>query len=350
MPPKSEDNVKILFIGGTGIISTACTKLAIARGLDVTVLNRSKRGSIEGAKTLVADISDTSAASRVLDDTAWDAVVDFIAFTPEETRAHMSLVQGKTKQYVFISSASAYQKPVRYGLIGETWPMANPHWDYSRNKIVCEELLLKAHRDSGFPATIVRPSLTYGDTNIPLAVNSWLKSYTAVDRMRQGLPVIVQGDGLTFWTVTHNTDFAKGLLGLLGKPGAIGEAFNIMSEEAPTWNEIYQMTAEAAGVPSPKLVHIASDFVMSCLPEMTGSLIGDKSNTALFDCSKLRAIVPDYAATTPFREGIARTIAWFDADPSRKVIDHEANALWDKMIAAYDRGLKSAVKEFAPAR
>jgi nucleoside-diphosphate-sugar epimerase len=350
MPPKSGANVKVLFLGGTGIISTACTKLAIARGLDVTLLNRSKRAPIEGASTLVADLADKASASKVLEGTAWDSVVDFIAFTPEDAKAHMSLIWGKTKQYVFISSASAYQKPVTYGLISESSPMANPHWEYSRNKITCEEMLLKAHREYGFPVTIVRPSLTYGDTNIPLAVNSWLKSYTAVDRMRKGLPVIVQGDGLTFWTVTHNTDFAKGLIGLLGHPGAIAQAFNIMSDEAPTWNEIYQITAEAAGVPSPKLVHIASDFVMACLPEMTGSLIGDKSNTALFDTSKLRSLVPDYSATTRFREGIARTIAWFDADPSRKVIDHEANAQWDRLIAAYDRGLKSAVTEFGAAR
>jgi nucleoside-diphosphate-sugar epimerase len=341
--------VKILFIGGTGYISEACTKLAVARGLDVTVLNRSKRGAIEGSSTLVADFNDKASAAKALEGTSWDAVVDFIVFTPEQAKAHMSLVWGKTTQYVFISSASAYQKPTTYGLISESTPLANPHWQYSRDKIACEELLLKAHREYGFPVTIVRPSLTYGESIIPLAINSWAKSYTAVDRMRRGLPVIVPGDGLTLWTVTHNTDFAKGLLGLLGRPEAIAEAYNITSDEAPTWNQIYQWTAEAAGVPSPKLVHIASDFMMACLPAMTGTLVGDKSNTALFDNSKVRSLVPDFIPTTRFREGIARTIAWFDADPSRRSIDLEAAAEWDRLIAAYDRGLQSAVTEFAVA-
>jgi nucleoside-diphosphate-sugar epimerase len=341
--------MKILFIGGTGYISEACTKLAVSRGLDVTLLNRSKRGAITGSRTIAADINDPSAAARALEGTSWDAVVDFIVFTPEQARAHMALVEGKTRQYVFISSASAYQKPTGYGLIRETTPLANPHWQYSRDKIMCEELLLEAHRERGFPVTIVRPSLTYGESIIPLAINSWAKSYTAVDRMRRGLPVIVPGDGLTLWTITHNTDFAKGLLGLLGKPAAIAEAFNIMSDEAPTWNQIYQWTAEAAGVASPRLVHIASDFMMACLPAMTGTLAGDKSNTALFDTSKLRRLVPDFVPTTRFRDGIARTIAWFDADPSRRAVDAEAASDWDRLIAAYDRGLESAVREFAAA-
>jgi nucleoside-diphosphate-sugar epimerase len=341
--------MKILFIGGTGYISEACTKLAVARGLDITLLNRSKRDSIKGSRSIVADINDPSAAAGALEGTAWDAVVDFIVFTPEQAKAHMALFQGRTKQYVFISSASAYQKPTAHGLVSESTPLANPHWQYSRDKIACEELLLRAHREHGFPVTIVRPSHTYGESVVPLAINSWLRSYTAVDRMRRGLPVIVPGDGLTLWTVTHNTDFAKGLLGLLGKPEAIAEAFNIMSDEAPTWNQIYQWTAEAAGVESPKLVHIASDFMTACLPAMAGTLAGDKSNTALFDSSKVRRLVPEFIPTTRFREGIARTIAWFDADPSRRLIDVEAASEWDRLIAAYDRGLKSAVREFAPA-
>jgi nucleoside-diphosphate-sugar epimerase len=341
--------MRVLFIGGTGYISEACTKLAVARGIDVTVLNRSNRQPIEGSRSIVADISDAAASAVALRGKTWDAVVDFIAFTPAQVEAHTALVRASTGQYVFISSASAYQKPTAYGLIGETMALANPLWQYSRDKIACEDLLNKAHRESGFPATIVRPSLTYGETIIPLAVNSWQKSYTAVDRMRRGLPVIVPGDGLTFWTITHNTDFAKGLIGLLGNPGAIGQAFNIMSDEAPTWNEIYRMTAEAAGVPSPRLVHIASDFITACLPEMTGSLAGDKSNTALFDCSKVRRLVPEFTATTRFREGIGRTIAWFDADPSRRLIDNEAASAWDRLISAYGRGLESAIGEFEAA-
>jgi nucleoside-diphosphate-sugar epimerase len=342
--------MKVLFIGGTGIISTACTRLAVSRGVELTVLNRSLRGRIEGARELTVDIDDPGAAAAAVSGKTWDAVVDFIAFTPAHLEARLKLFRGKAAQYVFISSASAYQKPPGHYLVSESTPLSNPYWDYSRNKIACEELLLKAYRDEGFPVTIIRPSLTYGETIVPVAVNSWLKSYTAVDRMRRGEPVIVPGDGLTLWTMTHNTDFAKALLGLLGHSGSIGHAFNIMSDEALTWDQIYRQTAEAAGVPSPRLVHIASDFITACLPDTVGSLIGDKSNTALFDCSKLKRFVPDFVATVRYRDGIKHSIAWFDADPRRKVIDAEANASWDRLIAAYDRGLKAAVRDFAPAQ
>ena len=342
--------MNILFIGGTGIISTACAERAVAHGHAVTLLNRSLRGSIVGARTITADIADRPAAAKAVARKAWDAVVDFIAFTPEDIEARLALLKGKTAQYIFISSASAYQKPLTDYLITESTPLANPLWDYSRNKIACEERLMKAYREEGFPFTIVRPSLTYGRTIVPIAVNSWLKSYTAVDRMRRGLPLIVPGDGLTLWTMTHNSDFAKGLVGLLGHVGSIGHAFNITSDEALTWNQIYQLTAEAAGVPSPKLVHIASDFIAACLPTMTGSLLGDKSNTAVFDNAKLRRFVPDFVATTRYRDGIARTIAWFDAEDSRRQIDVEASSAWDRLIKSYNRGLAAAVKDFRPRR
>ena len=341
--------MNVLFIGGTGIISTACTELAVARGMNVTLLNRSLRGSIPGAKTLKADMADPAAAAKALEGKTWDSVVDFIAFMPADIESRLALFRGKAAQFVFISSASAYQKPLTDQLITESTPLANPLWDYSRNKIACEERLIRAYREEGFPATIIRPSLTYGDVCIPLCVNSWLKSYTAVDRMRKGLPVIVPGDGLTLWTITHNSDFAKGLVGLLGHTGSIGHAFHITSDEAPTWNQIYQMTAEAAGVASPKLVHIASDFITACLPASVGSLLGDKSHTAVFDNTKIKRFVPGYAATLRYSEGIKRTIAWFDADPARRQLDVAASAEWDRLIAAYERGLKAAVGEFAAA-
>src|SRR5271170_725823 len=253
--------MKILFLGGTGIISTACTQLAVARGFHVTLLNRARRPALPGTHQITADITDPTAA---MGGQNWDAVVDFIAFTPAEIEQRIALFRNRTAQYVFISSASAYQKPLGHYLITESTPLANPFWDYSRDKIAGEERLLRALREEGFPMTVVRPSLTYGDLVVPLAVNSWLKSYTAVDRMRRGQPVIVPGDGLSLWTITHNSDFAKGLVGLLGHTGSIGHAFHITSDEAPTWNQIYAMTAEAAGVPSPKLVHIASDFIAAC--------------------------------------------------------------------------------------
>ncbi|HMD60039.1 MAG TPA: SDR family oxidoreductase, partial [Opitutaceae bacterium] len=338
--------MNILFIGGTGIISTACTELAVARGFNVTLLNRSLRSSIPGARNIKADISAPSAAASALVGKSWDAVVDFISFTPSEIEARLGLFRGKAGQYVFISSASAYQKPLTHYVITESTPLANPLWDYSRNKIACEERLLKAYREEGFPVTIIRPSLTYGDTIVPLAVNSWLKGYTAVDRMRRGQPVIVPGDGLSLWTITHNSDFAKGLVGLLGHAGATGHAFHITSDEALTWDQMYKMTAEAAGVASPRLVHIASDFIAACIPSMTGTLLGDKSHSAIFDNSKIRRFVPDFVATTRYRDGIGRTVSWFDADPARKQIDLEACAEWDKLIGTYERGLGAAVKRF----
>jgi len=340
--------MNVLFIGGTGIISTACTELAVARGFRVAVLNRSRRAAIPGAQTLAADIADPAAVARVLGDSRWDAVVDFIAFTPADVEARLALFRGRTRQYLFISSASAYQKPLTDYLVTESTPLANPLWDYSRNKIACEERLLRAYREEAYPITIVRPSLTYGDTIVPLAVNSWLQGFTAVDRMRRGRPLIVPGDGLSLWTLTHNSDFAKGLVGLLGHAGAVGHAFHITSDEALSWNQIYQQTAEAAGVAAPRLVHIASDFIIACLPGMTGTLLGDKSNTAIFDNAKIKRFVPDFVATTRYRDGIARTIGWYDADPARQVIDTEAAATWDRLISAYDRGQAAAVAEFKP--
>jgi nucleoside-diphosphate-sugar epimerase len=273
-------------------------------------------------------------------------VVDFIAFTPAEIEQRLALFRGRTGQYVFISSASAYQKPLGHWLITESTPLANPFWDYSRDKIAGEERLLRALREESFPMTVVRPSLTYGNNVIPLAVNSWLKSYTAVDRMRRGLPVIVPGDGLSLWTITHNSDFARGLLGLLGRQDVIGHAFQITSDEILTWNQIYQFTAEAAGVPAPRLVHIASDYITACIPEDTGTLLGDKSHSAVFDNAKIKRFVPDFVCTTRYREGIARTIAWFDADPARREIEPEANANWDRLIAGYERGLAATRREF----
>ncbi len=343
----------VLFIGGTGIISTACTELAVARGLGVSVLNRSLRRPIPGATTIVADMADPATAARALAGRSWDVVVDFISFTPADIEARLALLRGKTRQYLFISSASAYQKPLGHYLVTESTPLANPFWDYSRNKIACEERLLAAFREEGFPAVIIRPSLTYGDTIVPLAVNSWLKGFTAIDRMRRGLPLVIPGDGLTLWTITHNSDFAKGLVGLLGHTGAAGHAFHITSDEALTWDQLYRQTADAAGVASPRFVHIASDFITACLPSMTGTLTGDKSNCALFDNAKIRRFVPDFTATTRYRDGIRRTIAWYDADPSRQQIDAAAGAEWDKLIASYERGIAAAVRDFSghsPAR
>jgi len=330
--------MRVLFIGGTGIISTACTLLAADRGIDLTLLTRGRHvsGVPVGVGTLKADISDPAAAAQALEDASFDAVVDWIAFTPAHVERDLELFRGRTRQYIFISSASAYQKPPGHYLITESTPLANPYWQYSRDKIACEEFLMKAYREEGFPITIVRPSLTYGDTQIPLAVNSWPKSYTIVDRMRRGKKVIVPGDGTSLWVITHNSDFAKGLVGLLGHKQAIGHAFHITSDEVMCWDQFYRLTAEAAGAEA-QLVHIPSDFLAACWAENLGSLVGDKSVSVVFDNSTIKRFVPGSCATTPFAEGIRRTIAWFDADPARQVIDHEADARWDRLIAAWER-------------
>jgi nucleoside-diphosphate-sugar epimerase len=341
--------MKILFIGGTGIISMASTALAAKRGIDVTLLTRGQHEAKlpPGVKTLTADVNDPTLPQRLQRESQeFDAVVDWIAFTTADIERDLKLFHGRTRQFVFISSTSAYQKPQTHYLMTESTPLANPYWDYSRNKIACEERLMRAYREEGFPITIVRPSLTYGETQIPLVLNSWQKSYTAVDRMIRGQKLIVPGDGSSLWVITHNTDFAKGLVGLLGHQQAIGHAFHITSDEVLTWDQIFRTVGDAIGV-EPKLIHIPSDFVSACIPEKLGTLTGDKSVSVVFDNSKIKRFVPTYCATTTFAEGIRQTLAWFDADPSRKQIDHQVNATMDKLIAAYERGMSAAVKSFA---
>lgn len=338
--------MRVLFIGGTGTISTACTQAAVERGIDLTLLTRGHHSPPAGVKTLVADIDDAAGAAQALHGQSFDAVVDWIAFTPAQIERDLSLFRGRTRQYIFISSASAYQKPATHYLITESTPLANPYWQYSRDKIACEERLMQAYREEGFPITIVRPSLTYGDMKITLPVNSWTQSYTAVDRMRRGKKVIVPGDGSSLWVITHNSDFAKGFTGLLGLPQAIGQAFHITSDEVMCWDQIYRIVGETASV-EPQLVHIPSDFMGACVPEMSGGLIGDKAVSVVFDNSKIKRFVPDYCATTPFWQGFRRTLAWFDADASRRQVDEQANATWDKLIDGYEKGLQETMRCFA---
>jgi nucleoside-diphosphate-sugar epimerase len=338
--------MKVLFIGGTGIISTAVSKLAVERGIDLTLLRRGQRaGDPEGVRTITADMTDEVGVSGALAGLNFDAVVDWRAFTPADIESDIRLFRDRTRQFVFISSASAYQKPVSHYLIAESTPLANPYWQYSRDKIACEERLLRAYREEGFPVTIVRPSHTYGDTQIVLAVNSWQKSYTALDRMRRGKKIIVPGDGTSLWVITHNSDFAVGLVGLLGHAQAVGHAFHITSDEAMSWDQFTRITAEAAGVEA-KIIHIPSDFLGACIPEEIGGLTGDKAVSVVFDNSKIKRFVPEYVAKVPFTEGIRRTIAWFDADPRRRQIDEAADAVWDKLIDAYESGLEQALRRF----
>ncbi len=339
--------MKILFIGGSGVISRAAAEPTIAAGHELWLLNRGQRRPIDGVRTLVADLADLEGVRAALHGHTWDVVVQWIAFAPADIRRDVELFRDKTRQYLFISSASVYQKPPAHYLITESTPRANPHWEYSRLKIACEQELEAAHQATGFPGVIIRPSLTYGDDQVPLVLNSWGQSWTAIDRLRRGAPVIVPGDGTSLWTITHNTDFARGLIGLFGNPATLGQAFHITSDEVLTWNQIFRQAADAAGVGAPKLVHIPSDFIISCVPAVEGTLLGDKAVSTVFDNTKIKRFVPGFAARISFAEGIRRTVAWFDADPARKQIDEATNQRWDKLAAAYEAALAQARTRFA---
>jgi len=326
--------MKVLFIGGTGIISTAVSKQAIAQGIELYHLNRGSHPAVlPGSNRLTADVHQLEDARKVLQDLEFDVVVDWIAYAPEDIERDLSLFRGRTRQFVFISSASAYQKPPVNYLITESTPLHNPYWKYSQNKIACEERLLTAYREEGFPVTIVRPSLTY-DPNFPIAIGGW-GCYTLADRLKKGLPIIVHGDGSSLWVVTHSDDFARGFLGLLGNPQTLGHAFHITSDEVLTWDQIYQTIAGALGV-EPRIVHIPSDFIARVAPQLSGTLLGDKTWRAVFDNSKIKSFVPGFQATIPFRDGIRRTLAWFAADGKRQRIDEAVNAEMDHILKAYE--------------
>ena len=325
--------MKVLFIGGTGFISTAASRMAISRGFELYLLNRGSRTpDMPGSRTLVADIHRPEDVRAVLQGLEFDVVVDWIAYTAEDVERDIGLFRGRAKQYVFISSASAYQKPPDHYLISESTPLHNPFWEYARDKIACERRLMQAHRDEGFPVTIVRPSMTY-DSNLPIAVGGW-GTYTLADRLLKGLPIIVHGDGSSLWVVTHADDLAQGLLGLLGNERALGEAFHITSDEVLTWNQIYQHIAEALGVEA-KVVHIPSDFIARVAPQLAGSLLGDKTWSVVFDNSKIKEFVPDFQATVAFRDGIRRTLDWFAADEKRRRVDETVHAEMDRILRAY---------------
>ncbi len=336
--------MKILFIGGTGLISSACSQLIVDRGLDLILLNRNQSKilhSMDAIQLLQGDIhGEESILERLLRGQQFDVVVDWIAYTPEDIERDIRLFSGKTRQFIFISSASAYQKPPSHYKITEDTPLENPFWEYSRNKIACEDRLIREYRQRGFPITIVRPSLTYGPSQIPLCVGSWMHPYTIIDRMKRGQKIIVPGDGTSLWVLTWNADFAKGFFGLLGCRQAIGEAYHITSDEVLTWNQIYLEVGRALGL-EPKIVHVPADLISAYDLHAVGSLIGDKCNSTVFDNSKIKTLVPDFTCTVPWADGVRRSIAWHEADPARCTIDHEANRRWDVILDAYGRAFPS---------
>ncbi|WP_394553864.1 SDR family oxidoreductase [Agromyces sp. MMS24-JH15] len=327
---------RILFLGGTGVISSACVARAVEAGHDVTVLNRggssSKRPSPDGVRELTADLRDGASVDAALRSAevprgAFDVVCEFLAFTPDHVQADLDRFEGDLGQYVFISSASAYQKPPSRLPITESTPLRNPFWQYSRDKIACEDLLVEAYRERGVPATIVRPSHTYDATLIP-TTGHW----TDLARLRAGKPVVVHGDGTSLWTLTHARDFAVAFVGLLGNPAAIGESFHITGDHAPTWNQVYGWLADALGVEA-DLVHVASETIAAVRPEWGPGLVGDKAHSVVFDNAKVRALVPEFRTTVTFDEGAREIVEWYDAHPEAQVVDAEADAAFDRLVA-----------------
>jgi len=324
--------MKVLFIGGTGIISSACSQLAVERGIELYLLNRglSKRTISNGVQILKGDIRDRDSVKLALGSRNFDVVVDWIAFTPEHIENDLELFRGRMQQYIFISSASAYQTPPVSLPVTESTPLSNPFWEYSRNKIACEERLIRAYRDEGFPITIVRPSHTYDRTSLPMH-----GGFTIVDRMRKGQKVIVHGDGSSLWVLTHHRDFAKGFVGLLGNSHAVGEAFHITSDEVLTWNQIFEIVAQVAGVKA-NVIHIPSEIIARYDTEWGDSLLGDKTHSMIFDNSKIKRIVPNFAATIPFAWGAEEIINWYNANPDQQIINVALNNIIDKIIRDFE--------------
>jgi nucleoside-diphosphate-sugar epimerase len=326
--------MKLLFIGGTGILSSACSRLALERGHDLFLLNRgttTTRAVPEGARLLRGDIRDRASVQAAIGSQRFDAVVDWVAFTPEHVETDLALFRGRTDQYVFISSASAYQTPPRRVPVTESTPLDNPVWRYSQDKIACEERLMRASRDERFPVTVVRPSHTYDRMSCPIH-----GGYTMVDRMRKGREVIVHGDGSSLWTLTHHEDFAKGFVGLLGNPRAVGDVFHITSDEALTWDQVYGIVGRAVGA-EPKLVHVPSDLIAAYDRRWGDGLLGDKTHSMVFDNTKIKTIVPGFVASIPFAQGAREMAAWWDEDASHRTVDAALDQTIDEILSAYRR-------------
>jgi len=336
--------MKVLFIGGTGIISSACSQLAISRGMDLYLLNRgqSMRPAAEGARVLQGDIRDLRSSRAALGDLAFDVVVDWVVYTSKQVEEDLELFRGRTSQYVFISSASAYQTPPAFLPVTESTVLENPYWEYSRDKIACEERLLRAYREERFPLTIVRPSHTYDCTLLPMK-----GGYSVVDRMLRGKKVIVHGDGTSIWTLTHHADFARGFVGLLGNTHAIGEAVQITSDEWLTWNQIFEIVAHAAGAEA-RMVHVPSDLIAAFDPDWGARLLGDSAHSMIFDNTKIKRLVPDFCAAIPFSRGADEIIAWHNADPARRKTNPDFDSLCDRILAAYGSAWPAAQSSNRP--
>ena len=324
--------LRVLFIGGNGIISSASSARVVARGDELTLLNRgtsTTRPRIEGVRHLTGDADDPASIAAAIGDETFDVVANFRSFSPEQVARDLELFEGRCRQYVYISSASAYQKPVGHLPITESTPLRNPFWQYSRDKIASEDLLVAAYRERGFPVTIIRPSHTYDATSVPL-----LGGWTAIDRMRRGKPVVIQGDGTSLWTLTHTRDFAVAFTGLLGNERAVGDAFHITSDEVLTWDQVGAALARAAGTEF-RPVHVASEAIARELPDDGPGLLGDKAHSVIFDNTKVKSLVPEYRAVIPFWRGAQEIVDWHDAEASRREVDAAVDAAFDRLIDRY---------------
>ena len=341
-------SMKALFIGGTGTISTDVVALAQQRGWEITLLNRGSKKVPEGARSVVADIHDELAVAKAIEDENYDVVAQFIGYTAEDVERDIRLFRNKTKQYIFISSASAYQKPLADYHITESTPLMNPYWQYSRDKIAAEEVLLSAYRKNGFPITIVRPSHTYNGEKPLVCMHGNKGNWQIVKRILEGKTVIIPGDGTSLWTLTHSKDFAKGYVGLMGNPHAIGNAFHITSDESMTWNQIYETIADALGKPL-NAMHVASDFLARHgeMYDFTGELLGDKVNTVKFDNSKIKRFVPDFICTISMAEGLRQSVEYMLAHPETQTPDPEFDSWCDRIIDAQriaDEAFETSIK------
>jgi nucleoside-diphosphate-sugar epimerase len=325
--------LKVLFIGGTGKISSAVTALAVEKGFDMYLLNRGQtdRPVPDGATLINGDIRDAASVKAALRDWKFDVVVNWIAFTADHIETDIELFRDRTSQYIFISSASAYQSPPVNLPVTESTPLDNPYWKYSQDKIACEDRLMRAYKEEKFPFTVVRPSHTYDRTMLPFQ-GGW----TVIDRMRKGKKILVHGDGTSIWVFTHHTDFAKGFVGLLGNNRAIGEAFHITSDELLTWNQLHEIAGRAAGAPPLDIVHVPSDLINAFEPAWGVGLLGDKGASMVFDNTKIKRISPEFMCTVPWEQGAQEMVEWYDGDASRRVVDEEYNAMADRIIAAYE--------------
>lgn len=334
--------MKVLLIGGTGTISTAVTALAAQKGYEVTLLNRGHHNDKlpRGVTAIAGDIHDEEWVNRTFEGTHFDTVANFLDFEPADFERSYRLWKGRTNQYIFISSASAYQTPLASPIVTESTPLANPFWQYSRNKIAGEEFYLGKYRSEGFPITIVRPSHTYGEKSLPLSIEGNYGPYTVLERLRQGKKVIVHGDGSSLWTVTFNTDFAQAFVGLFGNVHAIGEAYHITSDESLTWNQIHEIIGNALGRTTAQvdaqLVHIPSEIIRESAPDIGDGLIGDKSNSLIFDNSKIKKVVPEFSATVRFDQGARRSIEYIYSHPECQKVDEAFNRWSDALIKKYE--------------